>query len=55
MAEATIQEYTNIDLLELQRYKEKKANCSKGYYSNAKILNKELLTLRLATKEQNKE
>ena len=55
MAEVTIQERTNADLLELQRRKEQKANHSKGYYGNAKILNQELLLRRLTDKEWNKE
>ena len=55
MAEVTIQERTNADLLELHQRKEKKANRSKGHYGNAKILNQELLLRRLADKEWNKE
>ena len=48
IVEATIQKYTNIDLLDLNRRKKYKAYYSKGYYINTRVLNKEVLNKRKA-------
>ena len=52
MAEATIQKRTNIDLLDLNRRKERKAHRSKGHYTNARVLNKEVLNKRKAANDK---
>ena len=49
MAEATIQKRTNADLLDLNRRKERKAQRPKGYYTNARVLNQEILDERKVT------
>ena len=51
IAEATIQERTNADLLDLHHHKEKKKDRTKGHYGNAKILNSKLIRQRLAEEE----
>ena len=52
MAEAIIQKRTNVDLLDLNRRKERKAHRSKGYYTNARVLNKEVLDERKAANDK---
>ena len=52
MAEATIQKYTNADLLDLNRRKERKAQRPKGYYTNARVLNQEILNKRKVTNDK---
>ena len=52
IAEATIQKCTNIDLLNLNRRKERKAYHSKGHYTNARVLNKEVLNKRKAANDK---
>ena len=55
LAEATIQERTNADLMTLQQRKEKKANRPKGNYGNAKILDRKALRQVLAEEEWKEE
>lgn len=55
LAEVTIQERTNADLMALQQRKENKANRPKGNYGNAKILDQNELRRQLAKEAWNKE
>ena len=52
IAEATIQNRTNIDLLDLNSRKERKNNRVKGNYGNARVLNQAVLDERQAAKDE---
>ena len=46
MAESTIQDVTNLELLELNRRKKQKANRIEGNYDTARVMNQEIVNER---------